>query len=107
MTNGNGTKGPLITQDQWMGFVRQVIPLLSGIAIGKGWLTTDQAANLASLFLQIAGPLGLIAGGVWAYIANNKQSILKAAGKMPEVQKVVVNDAALAAAIPSPKVDTK
>lgn len=103
----NGTNGPWVTQDQWMGFARWFIPLLAGIALGKGWLTTAQASDLVSLILQIAGPLGAIAGIIWTYVANSKKSILQSAGQIPEVQKVIVTDPAIAAAVTSPKVDTK
>lgn len=103
--NGNGNQ--LVTQDQAMALLRQAIPFAAGVAVAKGWLTTEQATDLMSLILQIAGPLGLVGGAVWTYIANTKKSILLSAGQMPEVQKVVVNDASLAAAVPNDKVDTK
>jgi hypothetical protein len=100
----NGTNGPLITMDQWMGIVRQLVPFASGIAVGKGWLTMDQAGELGGLILQIAGPIGLVVGAIMTYIANSKKSILTSAGKMPEVNTVNMNDKQLAESVPSDKV---
>lgn len=107
MTNGNGSGGPLVTQDQWMGIVRQLVPFAAGMAVGKGWLTADQSNALVALILQIAGPVGLIGGAVMTYYANSKQSILTSAAAMPEVKKVVVDNAEMANAVTSTKVDTK
>lgn len=98
---------PLITQDQWMGFVRQAVPFLAGMATAHGWLAPAEAAGLSTLMLSIAGPIFLVGSSIWAYVANSKRSILQSASQMPEVQKVVVNDPAMAASVPSDKVDIK
>ncbi len=95
-----------MTQDQFLALVRQVIPFLAGMATGYGWLSPAEAASLSTLALSIAGPAFLIGSGIWSFIANSKKSILLSAGQMPEVQKVVMNDAVLAASVPSTKVDT-
>lgn len=96
-----------MTQDQFMGLLRQALPFFGGIAVGKGWLTPSEVANFSDLVLQIAGPIMLVGSSIWAFIANSKKSILQSAGQMPEVSKVVVNDPALAASVPSAKVNTQ
>lgn len=106
MTTGNGANGPFISQDQWMGLVRQVLPFLAGVAVAKGWLTADQSVNLVSVILQVAGPFGLVVGGIMSYFANSRHSILTSAAQIPEVKKVVVDDQSLTESVSSPKVDT-
>lgn len=97
-----------MTQDQVMSLVRQIIPFLGGIAVGKGWLTTAQLADLTNLSLQIAGPLFLIVGSILAFIANSKKSIVASATNMPEVDSkkfaASISDPALkeVAATPTP-----
>lgn len=95
-----------MTQDQFMGLLRQVLPFLGGLAVGKGWLTAAEFADLSTLVLQIAGPIILVGSSIWAFAANSKKSILTSVGQMPEVQKVVVTDAQLADSVPSDKVNT-
>lgn len=70
-----------MTQDQFLGFVRQLLPFLAGIAVGHGYLNVSQAADLSTLILQIAGPLFIVGSTVWAFIANSRKSIMAAASK--------------------------
>ncbi len=74
-----------MTQDQVMGIVRQVLPFIGGIAVGKGWLTTSQAAELSTLIMQVAGPIFIVGSSIWAFKANSKSSIIASATNMPEV----------------------
>lgn len=87
-----------MTQDQVMGIVRQILPFIGGLAVGKGWLTTSQAAELTTLILQIAGPIFIVVSSIWAYKANSKSSIITSATNMPEV-----DSKKLAAAISDPE----
>ena len=77
-----------MTTDQIMGLIRQVLPLLGGVAIAFGWLTADQVGALTQKALAIAGPFLMLAGVIWALIANGKASILTSAANMPEVKKI-------------------
>lgn len=83
-----------MTADQLMGLVRQVLPLLGGLAIGLGWLTADQVGKITQLVLQIGGPLITLIGVIWAFVANSKASILTSAANMPEVKKIVLEPSA-------------
>lgn len=85
-----------MTQDQIMALIRQIVPILAGLAIARGYSQKD-VAQWSDLALQIAGPLLAMGGLVWAYIANRKTSIIKSASQMPEV-----DSKKLAAAISDP-----
>lgn len=95
-----------MTHDQWMGIIRQILPMIGGLMVALGWMTTDQMNSLVQVIMQIAGPIVTIAGVIWAAIANSKKSILQSAAQMPEVEKIVVNDKPLAESLPA-NVDTK
>lgn len=87
----------MITQDQVMGIARWLLSFLGGVAVGKGWLTTDQVKELSTLVLQAAGPLFALGAAGWAIKANTKSSIIASATNMPEV-----DSKKLAAAIVDP-----
>lgn len=104
MLSANGPNGPWITQDQWMGFARWAISFGTGIAVGKGWMTTSDAASLGGFLLQIAGPVGAIGAVVWTYIANGRHSILASAANNPTVQQITVSTPEVANSVTSDKV---
>lgn len=90
----------MITFDQVSGLLRQVVPLLGGIAIARGWINVEQLTLITGAILSVAGV-------VWSLFANSQNSILRSTAAMDEVTKVVLNDKAVADAVPSSKVDTK
>ena len=69
-----------MTQDQLMGLLRQVLPILGTLATAFGWLTPDKVASLTANILAIAGPLVTLARMVWAWIATSKTSIAASIG---------------------------
>ena len=91
-----------MTSDQFMGLVRQAIPLIGGIAVAMGWLTTGQVARTTEIVLQIGGPLFVLWGIIWSYVANSKESIVQSVAAMPETtvegNMVRINDPRLATA---------
>ena len=81
---------PNITQDQLMGLLRQLLPVLGGLALAFG--VSQATVNYwINVIFQIAGPLSIIAGIVWSLIANNKTSILTAAANLPEVKEITLD----------------
>lgn len=100
----NGKDDPWITFDQWVGFARWALTFALGLAVGKGWLSTQNVESAWNLVLQVAGPLGAAGTAFWTYIANGRRSILKAAVKDPNVASVTVKDPKTSAAIPSDKI---
>src|SRR5690242_12007091 len=97
-----------MTQDQIMGLIRQIIPILAGIAIARGYSAKD-VAQWSDTALQIAGPALALGGLVWAAIANSKTSIIRSASAMPEVSSISTTDPKLADAAKSadPATDVK
>lgn len=87
-----------MTQDQVMGIVRWFVPFVGGIAVGKGYLTTAQLADLTNVILQLVGPLMAAGGVIWSIKANSKSSIIQSASAMPEVKSMTITDPKLAEA---------
>lgn len=101
-----------LTPDQRMGMARFAVAwfagLVTGIFIGKGWITAAMVGELADVIndfvgpvAQLAGTIATVGGLIWTYIANSKKSILASATKMPEVvEPIVLNDPKLAQQLP-------
>jgi len=72
--------------------------MLAGWAIGKGWITQDQAAAILSnqevigavtaILLAIVGSLGSAGAGIWGLIAHKQVNVVATVAAMPEVAKV-------------------
>ena len=52
-----------MTQDQLMGLLRQLLPVIGGLALAFG-VSQSEVNYWTALVLQIAGPLSIIAGTV-------------------------------------------
>ena len=89
-----------ITWDQLSGILDRVLIALFTYFVAQGYVSQQEVAG------DIATIIG-IAGALWGWYVNRPKSILKSAAAIPEVQKVVLNNQALADSIPSDKVDTK
>ena len=72
-----------MNQDQIMGLLRQVLPIIGGIATALGWLSPDKVASLTATILAIAGPAAMLVGVVWSLIANKQTSIAASLGANP------------------------
>lgn len=72
-----------MNQDQIMGLLRQFLPIVGGIATSLGWIAPDKVASLTALILSIAGPLVMLGGIVWAFIANKPTSVAASIGASP------------------------
>lgn len=69
-----------MTQDQIMGLLRQLLPVLGGIAVALGWISPETVASLTAKILAIAGPLAVLAGVVWSWVANKPTSVAASMG---------------------------
>lgn len=87
-----------MTQDQMMGLLRQVLPILGTIlaALGFGKIAVG-IATYTDTIMAIAGSVFNVASIIWALVANSKTSIIKSTSAMPEV-----DSSKLAAAINDP-----
>lgn len=86
-----------MTQTQVLSAVRNVLSLLVGWAVGKGWLDSDTAGVL------VAVPLALVPL-IWDWWSNRKPALIGTVAKMPEVEKIVTVAEKTAQAQPSTKV---
>lgn len=84
---------------QVSGLVERIIWVALSWALGKGYITSGDATNLATAFLAIAA-------AVYAYIVNRPSNLLKQAASVEvDGQKTtVVAPAALANALPQPNI---
>lgn len=85
-----------MTQDQLMGLMRQVIPIVGGLLVSIGFLNPETVAKITGLWAQIGGGVIVVVGGIWAFMANSKSSIIASASAMPEVKSMTLTDAGLA-----------
>lgn len=87
---------------------------LAGWAIGKGWISQDQAAAILSnqeligaataIVIALLGSGASAVAGIWGLVANKKTNLVATVAAMPEVAKVEAmptpEGVALAAAVP-------
>jgi hypothetical protein len=66
-----------MTWDQIAGLLRQLLPFVGGLAVARGWLTTEQMTAAVGAIITLGG-IG------WSIKANNKTSIIKASAGMNE-----------------------
>lgn len=65
-----------MTQEQWMGLLRQILPVLGTLAVSLGVLTPDQVGRGSAFILTIAGPMMIIASAVWSIIDKSDTSLI-------------------------------
>lgn len=73
----------MITQDQWMGWVRMGVAFGAGMAVDHGWLPPAEVAAVSTFVLSIAGPVFLFASFLWSLKANSPSSIRQSASAVP------------------------
>ena len=83
--------------DQATGIARILIAYLVAKLVASGIISNEIAAEIVSL-----GTLVVMA--FWSYIANTLQALLAKLANSPDVHKIIVKDASVASAVPSPKV---
>jgi hypothetical protein len=90
------------SQDQVKSAARTLIATLGGMlagwAIGKGWITQEQATAILSnqevmgaasmIVLALVGSVGSAVAGVWGVIDKKQVNLVAAVAAMPEVNKV-------------------
>lgn len=100
----------MLSTDQLMGLLRQVVPVIGGVLVVLGWVpesvVTAIKANMEGILAAVSAII-VAASAIWSAIANSKKSILQSAAQMPEVKRIEVTDANLAASVPAPEVVAK
>lgn len=82
-----------MSSEQWLALLRQVLPMLGGMAIALGWLTVNQVSELSAALLGAVGPLTILGSAVWAIYLRKKSEIIKSAAAIPEVKKITLDPA--------------
>jgi hypothetical protein len=85
-----------MNQDQILGALRILLPTILAYAVGKGWLTSSQVADVTAGIVMIAGV-------AMSFLANTQHAKIAAVADMPEVKQIVTTKE-IAQAAPSPKV---
>ena len=90
-----------MSQVQFMGLLRAIVPAMIAYVVGKGWIPAGIAGDLAAAVMALA------AAG-WSMHSNTSKSIVTAAAALPEVAGVVTHKTeegiALASSIDGPVV---
>ncbi len=83
-----------MSSEQWLAIVRQMLPVIGGIAITFGWLTNDQVSDLSAAVLSALGPVMILGSAGWAIYMKKKSEIIKSAAALPEVKNITLDPAA-------------
>ena len=79
-----------LNQDQLLNLTRNVVSLIGGVAIGHGWISTDQLTLIAGIATSLV-PL------FTSYVSQSSAAKVAAAAKVSGVEKVVISQTAPAA----------
>lgn len=89
---------------QVMSLVRILLGITGSFFVTKYGLDVTQVASATDLVLASAGGLTAAGSAIWGLYRNTHKATIAAAADLPSVTKIVVDDPAKAAAIPSAKV---
>lgn len=79
-----------MNSEQIMGLIRQILPVLGGIAMTFGWLTPGQVATGTATILSIAGPGLIVISTIWSLVAKTNTSLVAAAAAVPAVAHIAL-----------------
>ncbi|RVU21772.1 hypothetical protein [Methylobacterium oryzihabitans] len=85
-----------MNREQALSFLRTVLQVGGGIAVGRGWIGADEMTALAGAVLTLAAT-------AWSLYARRDAGLVAAAATVPEVHRIVAAPR-LADAVPSGKV---
>jgi hypothetical protein len=85
-----------MNSEQLASLLRTLVQVAGAYAVGRGWVDADTATTLG-------GALVTVIVTVWGLYARRNAGLLAAAAAVPAVQAIIA-DAAMAARVPSDKV---
>jgi hypothetical protein len=94
------------SQDQLVGQLRILIPIIGAVISGLGWVSEARMGPIISNLLIALGPLSYLGSAIWSLYANSRHSILSSAakpsadGELPHIQ-LPKSEQDLAASLPS------
>ena len=65
-----------MSQEQILGQLRQILPVVGTILVSLGVMKPETVGNLTSTILVIAGPIMIIVSAVWSLIDKTKTSMV-------------------------------
>lgn len=77
--------------------LRVMVPAVLMLAVGAGWLSSDQSSQVGTLIINAGSALAVLGSALYAIYKSSQASHLKSVEAMPDV-KVVVGPAAPPAA---------
>jgi hypothetical protein len=80
-----------MSSDQILALIRQILPVLGGIAVTFGWLTPGQVETTTATVLSIAGPALIIASTIWSVVAHTQANTLTSAAAIPNVKTITLD----------------
>lgn len=79
-----------MSNEQIMALIRQILPVIGGIAVSFGWFSVGQVEGITNTILQIAGPALIVISTIWALVSRTKTSMVAAVAALPEVKEIKV-----------------
>lgn len=76
----------LMTQDQVLGQVRQILPAIGWVLIFTGKISPETWGAFMAVAPQALGAAFILGSAGWALVANTRNSIMKSVAKMPETE---------------------
>jgi fumarate reductase subunit D len=64
-----------MTLAQYTGVIRAVIMFVGGIFVTRGWLTSDQLSQVASLALEVVGAILSLVTIIWSIYSNHERQL--------------------------------
>jgi hypothetical protein len=77
-----------MSNEQIMALIRQLLPVMGGIAVSFGWLTAGQMEGYTTTILQVTGPMLIVISTVWSLIKNTQASMVASVAAMPVVKSI-------------------
>jgi len=87
----NGSAAPALSI-QTQQLIAQVISIAGMLAVGFGFMTSEQVAGLTTNILAVIGPLMTIGGLAYSLFTARKNAVVTAVAALPEVRAVVTEN---------------
>lgn len=93
-----------MNNQQIMSVIRMLLVAVGTFLGTKYGIDAAQISSVADLVVAAIGAVGIAGSTIWSLYRNTHKATIAAAADLPSVTKIVVDDPAKAAAIPSAKV---
>lgn len=77
-----------MNQEQVMGLIRQVLPIVGTLATAAGLGSPEQIGDLTEKVLAAAGPVLVLGSMAWSMKSKTDKAIVQRAIALPEVKRI-------------------